>query len=107
MSDDWTQHTDIGAVARAYKIEPVHDWGRTEATGILLSNGTGAMLSAMDDLPWLRWAWDVSGIRAPLTYQQRAFALIAGRLADPIAGVLVFWADDPAPVRDLFALMPA
>jgi hypothetical protein len=91
--------------AEAYGIENVHDWGRTEANGVLLSNGAGAMLSAMDCLPWLRYAWDVSHVKVA-TEAMLSFAEIVGARFSPIAGVLVFWTDNPAPVRALFARMP-
>ena len=51
----------VGYLGRVYGIEAIEYPDRT-ARGVLLSAGTGLMLSIMDQCPRLRWCLDVDGL---------------------------------------------
>lgn len=51
----------VGYIGRVYGIEAI-EYPERASRGVLLSAGTGLMLSVMDQCPRLRWCLDVDGL---------------------------------------------
>ncbi len=97
----WHERADLARIAAAYDIAPFWSYDRPGG-GLLLANGTGVMLSAMDEIPSLSWCVDVTGLRWGETLDRwLEFAVWVRRLTTHVTATLVCYIDDPAPLRAL------
>lgn len=89
--------------SRLYGV-PLIDYERPTARGLLVSSGSGIMMSVMDKVPSLRWCVDVDGLgrRARLA----DFLVIADAVVERIAVCGWFSITDPAPLRNAVAALP-
>jgi hypothetical protein len=103
----WTESCQLAKVADAYGIAPFWDYERAGG-GLLLANGTGVMLSAMDAIPELGYCADLTGLRAgPDLDRWLQFILWADRLCPLIAATLICYIDDPDPLQQILAKVHA
>lgn len=86
----------VAQVARIAGVT-IHDYVRADASGVLVTSGTGIMLALMDAAPCLRWCVDLDLIRSD---RERGMFL---RLLDGETSLLVvagWWTvSDPTAVR--------
>lgn len=93
----------LDRLARAYDIGPFWDYDRP-GSGLLLANGTGTMLAAMDEIPGLRWCVDLTGLRVgPALDRWLEFAAVCRGVCSFVCASLVCFADKPEPLVDLLA----
>ena len=90
---------DIGNAGRGYGVDVI-DFGAHRGDGLLLHNGTGIMLAAMDALPELRWVVDLGGVRRPVPGKLRWFLDCASQMTPVAVGALIFFADYPDAAAD-------
>jgi hypothetical protein len=95
---------DLERFARAYHIEPFWSYDRPGG-GLLIANGTGVMLAAMDEIPSLSWCADVTGLKRDTRrlVQWRGFAQVVKHSCTHVAATLVCFVDKTDPLRDLLA----
>lgn len=88
--------------SRFYGV-PLIDYERPSARGLLVSSGSGIMMSVMDKVPALRWCVDVDmlGPTARLT----DFLVMADAFVERIAVCGWFSITDPAPLRAAVAAL--
>lgn len=93
----------IEQASRLYGV-PLIDYSRPTARGLLVSSGSGIMMSVMDKVPSLRWCVDVDSLspRARLA----DFLVMADALVGRIAVCGWFSITDPAPLRAAVAALP-
>jgi hypothetical protein len=93
----------IPRFAAAYGIEPFWSYDRPGG-GLLIANGTGTMLAAMDEIPTLSWCVDVTGLRAGEELDRwLQFAEIVNRACSHVAASLICFIDTPEPLTQLLA----
>lgn len=98
---------DLQPFARGYQIEPFWSYDRAGG-GLLIANGTGVMLAAMDEIPTLSWCADVTGLRDDRSLERwLGFAQCARHVCSHVAATLICFIDDPAPLRTLLAVFDA
>lgn len=94
----------VEQLARAYQITPFWSYHRPGG-GLLIANGTGVMLAAMDEIPSLSWCADVTGLRDGASLERwLSFAECCTRVCSHVAATLVCFIDDPAPLRRLLGV---
>lgn len=89
----WEDSVDVVALSRAYGFD-VTDYGRARGRGVLLSVGSGLLMAAMDLMPSLRWATDLSGGKP--AEQTREWCTWLDRVVSHVVVVAWFTITDPA-----------
>lgn len=82
------------SLARAYRLPAVHDYGEHRGDGLLITTGSGLLMSMMDVLPLVRWAIDLGGARR--FPHSLAWATACDRLVDHVVVAAWFALSDPA-----------
>jgi hypothetical protein len=93
----------LDQASRLYGV-PLIDYERPNARGLLVSSGSGIMLSVMDKVPSLRWCVDIDGLSASARLGD--FMLMADMLVARIAVCGWFSLTDPTPLRDAVRALP-
>lgn len=89
---------DLAAIAKAYGVEQLVDYGR--GTGLLLASGSGTMMAIMDLCPQFRWCLDID-----VNQRARLGGLLAwaSRLCSPICIAGWFSITSPAGLQTAIA----
>jgi len=95
---------NINVISKGYRV-PVIDYERTGESSLLISSGSGIMLSLMDELPHLRYCVDIDEIINP-EHRLADWMQWMGRLADQILIVGWFGLGNPKYLLEGLDMLP-